>query len=192
VDALEAIKTRRSVTQLSDKVPSDELIGRLIDAARWAPNHFNTQPWRFVVLSGEGRNKLGDVYGKLNQQKLEGADEEKRDTAYRKGLEKAKRSPVIIVVTVEPSDLPKVKAVEEIAATAAAVQNLLLAAHALGLAAKWRTGDPVYTDVMKEQFGVSEKGTVLGLIYLGYPEEGITPKPPIRKSAEEMTTWIKD
>lgn len=192
METIEAIKTRRSVRRVKDQEPLRETIIQLLDAARRAPNHFNTQPWHFTVLTGEGRNKLGDAYGKINQQKLENPDQETLAAAYEKGLSKAKRSPVVIVVTLEPSDQPKVKRVEEIAATACAVENMLLAARALGLGAMWRTGDPTYTDTMKQSFGVSEKGLVMGYIYVGYPEEGNAPKAPIRKSVEEISTWVSE
>lgn len=192
METIEAIHSRRSVRKVTDRVPPKETIIQLLDAARRAPNHFNTQPWHFTILIGEGRNKLGDAYGKINQQVLESRNKESLDEAYKKGLAKAKRSPVVIVVTVEPADNPKVKMVEEIAATACAIENLLLAAHALGLGAMWRTGDPAYTDTMKQSFGVSEKGLVMGYIYVGYPQEGIEAKAPVRKSVEEITTWVSE
>lgn len=191
MDTLEAIKTRRSVRKVQDKLPPKDLIITLLDAARRAPNHFNTQPWHFTVLTGEGRNKLGEAYGKINQQQLENPDQAALDEALAKGIAKAKRAPVVIVITIEPGELAKVKKAEEIAATACAVENILLAAHALGLGAMWRTGEPNYTDVMKQSFGVSEKGMVLGYLYIGYPEPGVSPKPPERKSVEEISTWIE-
>ncbi|RYM02223.1 nitroreductase [Sporolactobacillus sp. THM7-7] len=191
MDTIEAIETRRSVKKVTEKIPPKALIMKILDAARRAPNHFNTEPWHFTVLTGEGRNKLGEAYGKLNQEKLDQPSRELLDSVYEKGLSKAKRAPVVIVVTVEPSDNPRVKKVEEIAATACAVENMLLAAHALGLGAMWRTGDPTYTETMKRAFGVSENGLVMGFIYVGYPEAGVTYKPPARKSVEDITIWVE-
>ncbi|MDD9147567.1 MULTISPECIES: nitroreductase family protein [unclassified Sporolactobacillus] len=192
METIEAIDTRRSVRKVTDQaVPKEEIV-QILDAARRAPNHFNTQPWHFTVLTGEGRNKLGDVYGKANQQNLESKDKESLEAVYQKGLAKAKRSPVIIVVTAEPSDKPKVKMTEEIAATACAVENMLLAAHARGLGAMWRTGDAVYTDTMKQNFGISAKGLVIGCVYVGYPEEGNTLRAPARASVEEITAWVNE
>lgn len=192
MDTLEAIRTRRSVRKVKDDMPPKEAILTLLDAARRAPNHFNTEPWHFFVLTGEGRRKLGQVYGKINQSSLENPDQEALDSAMEKGMAQAKRSPVVIVVTIEPSENPKVKKVEEIAAAACAVENMLLTAHALGLGAIWRTGDPSYTDLMKQGFGVSDDGLVLGYLYVGYPAEGLDLKAPVRKSAEEIATWVED
>ncbi|WP_100488617.1 nitroreductase family protein [Sporolactobacillus pectinivorans] len=192
MDILEAIRTRRSVRKVKDEIPPKEAILTLLDAARRAPNHFNTEPWHFFVLTGEGRTKLGKVYGKINQNGLENPDQEALDSAMEKGIAQAKRSPVVIVVTIEPSENPKVKKVEEIAATACAVENMLLTAHALGLGAIWRTGDPSYTDLMKQGFSVSDDGLVLGYLYVGYPAEDLNLKAPVRKSAEEIATWVED
>jgi nitroreductase len=190
MDTIEAIKTRRSVRKVSDQEPSKELIEQILDAARRAPNHMNTEPWHFTVLTGEGRNKLGEVYGKINQKALEGESQENLDAAYEKGLASAKRAPVVIVVTMEPSDNPRAIEVEDIEATACATQNLMLAAHALGLGTMWRTGGAAYTEEAKKQFGVSDKGRVTGFIYVGYQAEGTTPKVPERKTVSEITEWV--
>lgn len=192
MDTIEAIRTRRSVRKVKEEEPEKETILKLLESARWAPNHFNTEPWRFTVLTGEGRKKLGDAYGKINQAKVKDDDETVKEAAYEKGMIKAFRAPVIIVVSAEPSDKAKVKEVEEICATACAVQNILLAAHELGLGAMWRTGDPTYTDTMKKSFGTSENGTVLGFLYIGYPDEGKLPQPPARKAIEDITTWVNN
>ncbi|MCL1630394.1 nitroreductase [Sporolactobacillus sp. CPB3-1] len=191
MDTIEAIKTRRSIRKVSDQEPPKKLIEQILDAARRAPNHKNTEPWHFTILTGEGRNKLGEVYGKVNQRNLGSADQATLDAAYEKGLASAKRAPVVIVVTVEPSDNPNIVEIEEFEATASAVENLLLAAHALGLGAMWRTGAAAYTEEAKRQFGVSEKGSVVGFVYVGYPVEGVDPKVPERKPVSEITTWVE-
>jgi nitroreductase len=77
--------------------------------------------------------------------------------------------------------------VEEIAATAAAVQNMLLAAHALGLAAMWRTGALVFSDEVREFLGMPEDAEMLGTVYLGYANMA----PPVRqrRSIDEVVEW---
>ncbi|HET7657405.1 MAG TPA: nitroreductase family protein, partial [Bacillales bacterium] len=105
------------------------------------------------------------------------------------GLAKSRRSPVVIVAAVEPAQEERIEPVEEIAATACAVQNMLLAAEELGLAVKWRTGKPVTHPIMKKTFGISEKGLVLGLLFVGYPED--VPNPPAKKELSAYTTWFE-
>lgn len=192
MDTLKAIKTRRSVRKVKETVPPDEMIRELIDAGRRGPNHFNTEPWHYYVLKGDGRARLGKVYGELAVRKLGSADQTLKDTAMAKGIAKANRAPVVIVITVEPSDQPKVRKVEEVAATACAVENMLLAAHSLGLGAIWRTGDDSYTDEMKKAFGVSDNGLVLGYVYVGFPEDGFKPNERDRKSVDEVSDWITE
>lgn len=190
MDVLEAIHTRRSVGKVSEREPKKEEIEKMLEAARWAPNHHKTEPWHFHVLTGEGRNKLGEAYGNINIEKLNNPTEAERQLVMESGLKKAKRSPVVIVVTVEPDRGDKIEPVEEVAATACAVQNMLLTAHELGLAAKWRTGKPVFHPIMKNAFNVSEKGWVLGLIFVGYADE--EPEAPVKKTPQEYTTWVTE
>ena len=185
----EVIQNRRSIGKLSDEVPDKKVIEALLEAARWAPNHYRTEPYSFIVLSGDGRDKLGDVYGRINIEGLDpSASEEEKEEAYHTGIKKAHRAPYIIVVRVEPSTLSKVVFAEEIASTACAVQNILLTATDLGLGAIWRSGAPSYHPFMKEAFNVSEEGLVLGYVYVGYP--AIEPKAPNKRTVSDMVQWI--
>ncbi|GGH85040.1 nitroreductase [Pullulanibacillus pueri] len=191
MELMDVIKQRRSIGKVTEEVPKRELIEKLLESARWAPNHYRTEPFSFVVLSGKGRDKLGDVYGRINVEELESTatDEEKKE-AYEKGLKKARRAPYIIIVRLEPGTASKVVFAEEIAATACAVQNLLLTATDLGLGAIWRSGQPSYHQFMKEAFQVSEEGLVLGFVYVGYPAQ--EPKTPPKKELIDMVEWIED
>src|SRR5207244_3779397 len=106
-----------------------------------APNHRLTEPWRFVVFAGDARLELGEAMARVqaaNSDTLPTPGDLERTRA------KPLRAPVVIAVAVEPSPGPRVVEMEEVAAGAAAVQNMLLAAHALGLGAIWRTGDAAY------------------------------------------------
>ncbi|MBM7645775.1 nitroreductase [Scopulibacillus daqui] len=190
MNVIEAIKTRRSIGKVTDEMPPREKIEKILESAIWAPNHFKTEPWRFTVLTGEGRNKLGDVYGKINVEKLVHPTDDEKKEAYEKGIKKALRAPVVIVIAVEPSDKEKVEYIEEIEAAACAVQNMMLTAHALGLASIWRTGKPAYTQAMKDAFNVSDKGMVLGYLYIGYPQETKL-EPPKKKPVHEIAEWVE-
>jgi len=191
VELAEVIKKRRSIGNLTDEVPERQLIEQLLESARWAPNHYRTEPYSFTVLSGKGRDRLGDAYGRINQEALEDtASEEDKQAAYEKGMKKAHRAPYIIVVRLEPSSLAKVVFAEEIAATACAVQNILLSVTDLGLGAIWRSGDPAYHPIMKEAFDVSEEGLVFGCVYVGYP--AIVPQDPKKRSLDNIVTWVSE
>lgn len=191
MDVIEAIKTRRSMPKVQDIIPSTELINKILDAAQWAPNHYHTEPWSFEVLTGAGRDKLGTAYGRINSEELgEEASESEKQSAIEKGLTKARRAPVVIVIKVQPSEQKNVVFVEEVAAVSCAVQNMLLAAHSLGLGAMWRTGKPAYHPIMNETFDVSKPGFVFGFLYIGIPLSDIHPKTPKKRPLDEVITWI--
>lgn len=190
MDVLQAIRTRRSVGRIKETLPEKDMIEKILESARWAPNHYKTEPWRFMVLTGEGRSRLGEAYAKVDLTRLPSPTEAERQAALEKGMRKAQRAPVVIVIMVEPDPQEKVKWVEEVAATACAVQNMMLTAHALGLASKWRTGAPSYHPAMKEAFGVSEEGLVFGFLYVGYPAD--VPEAPEKKPVDAFTTWVTE
>lgn len=189
MDAIEALKTRRSIGKVLDKEVPKELIERIIEAATWAPNHFKTEPWRFFVLTGDGRKPLGETLAHIAAQNMDDPSSEENKNKLDRVRKNPFRAPVVIVAAVEPSDNPKAILKEEYAAVNAGVQNMLLAAHALGLGAIWRTGKPCYDREISNLFGLSEKGEVIGFIYVGYPDM----KPPTRKrkSVDEVTKWIE-
>ncbi|WLD94536.1 nitroreductase [Alkalihalobacillus sp. AL-G] len=184
MDVLEAIKTRRSIGLVRDEAVPESVIEQILEAGTWAPCHYRTEPWRFFILIGEGRKQLGNVLVKIA--KINGETDPKK---LEKIQEKPFRAPVVITVAVEPSDNPKVIEIEEYGAVYACIQNMLLAAHNLGLAGFWRTGKPAYDPLMKEFFGLSAKGEVLGFLYFGYPKKDLPEGK--RKSFESVTGWIK-
>ena len=190
MDALEAIKTRRSVGLVSDKAVPKELIEEILEAGTWAPSHFKTEPWRFTVLTGSGRKLLGDLLADIAEGEMENPKTESNQKKLEKQKQKPFRAPLIIAAAVEPSDNPKVILSEEYAAVNAAIQNMLLAVHALGLGAIWRTGKPCYDMRMKKLFHLSDKGELLGFIYIGYPTKEISQGK--REHYNKKTAWISD
>jgi nitroreductase len=176
---LTAIRERRSVKKVRpDPVPR-ELIEQVLEAAVWAPNHHLTQPWRFFVLTGAARLALGDVLARDPA-----LSPDTREVIGQKPL----RAPVVVAVAVEPH--PDRPLLDEIAAGAAAIQNMLLAAHALGLGAIWRTGRAIEDPAVKAFFGLSDRAVLLGFVYLGFP--ATIPAPPARRSAGDWTVWFDD
>ncbi len=92
----EAIQTRRSVPLLKDKTVPTELIEQIIEAGTYAPNHFRTEPWRFFVLSGEGRTKLGDVFGEITRSQLEDIESEVSQKKIERSQNNPLRSPSLL------------------------------------------------------------------------------------------------
>lgn len=188
MNVFEAIKTRRTVGVVKqDPVPRD-VTERILQAAVWAPNHFRTEPWRFFVLEGDGRNKLATALVEAIKEDMEDVTTEENQKRIEKQQNNPFRAPLVIVVGVEPSNEPKVPLKEEYAAVSAAIQNMLLTAHASGLGAIWRTGDICYHPKIAQSFGLSEKGEVVGFLYMGYPVK--EPKTVKKTDVSTYTKWF--
>jgi nitroreductase len=185
MDVLQAIQTRHSIGNLKpDGVPR-AVIEKLLDAAVQAPNHYKVRPWRFVVLTGNGRNQLGEVMAESFKAKFP----QLSDEALNKERLKPLRSPLLIVVGVDKPTESKVLEIENICAVAAACENILLAAHALGLAGKWRTGDAARDPVVKKFLGFAEDQHIVAFLYIGYPD--VVLEPYQRQGFEDRTVWIE-
>ncbi|EFM10760.1 nitroreductase [Paenibacillus curdlanolyticus YK9] len=185
----EAIRTRRSIGKVKPDPVDRALIEQLIEAATWAPNHHGTEPWKFIVMTGEGRRTLGEGYARVTAESLHDLDGKALEERLEKERAKALRAPVVIAVVCTPSDSPRVTPIEELAAAHTAVQNLLLTAHALGLGAVWRSGDPMYHPLMHEAFGLGENEKLVALVYLGYPD--LTAPIGKRQPAASKTVWLE-
>jgi nitroreductase len=185
MELFEAIHNRQSHGHLKPDTLPRETIEKLLDAAVQAPNHYNVRPWRFVVLTGEGRNKIGDVMAASQKDRHPDFPPEAFDKT--RGL--PLRAPVLIAVGVDIPAEQKVLEVENICAVSAACQNLLLAAQGLGLGAKWRTGEWARDARVKEFIGFSADQQIVGFLYIGQPEFNLEPKQ--RRSFEDRTVWVE-
>lgn len=189
METIQAIHTRQSIKKIKpDPVPR-KLIEKLLSAAVQAPNHYKVRPWRFVVLTGEARKKLGEVMAQVFLEKFPDLPSDAEAKALEKERSKPLRSPVLIAVGVDKPTESKVIEIENVCATAAACQNLLLAAHDLGLAAKWRTGDPARDAKVKQFLGFEPDQHLIAFLYIGYPE--FDPEPVERPSFEDRTIWME-
>lgn len=185
MDVLEAIHSRMTIGQVKpDPVPT-ALVEKILSAAVQAPNHYKVRPWRFVVVTGAGREKVGELFSRALRQRDSNAPE----ALIASQKDKAMRSPVMIVVGVDKPAEQKVLEIENVCATAAAVQNLLLAAHALGLAAKWNTGAHASDPTVKDYFGFAPDQHLIGFIHLGYPLTDLSSQVN-RPSFEDRTVWL--
>jgi len=122
LDVFEAIRNRRSIRAYTSKEVSEEEVKKLIDAARWAPSAGNIQPWEFIIVR-DAKIKRGLSVAALDQTFIEEA-------------------PVVIIVCANQRRSAwgygqRGSTLYCIQDTAAAIQNLLLAAHAMGLGACW-------------------------------------------------------
>lgn len=174
MDIFEAIKNRRSIRRFLNKPVADELILQVIDAGTWAPSAHNKQPWAFVVV-------------KQKETLTEIAERSK----YAKFLPQAAAAIVVCANFSYKRNLLEEKGVEyfSVQDTAAAVQNMLLAAHGLGLGTCW-IGD-VNEPQLRDMLNIPVDFAPVCIMALGWPEADINPKAPARKAPQEVIGWEK-
>lgn len=177
VDALEAIRSRRSIPRLVEPAPGDDDLRLILEAAACAPDHAELRPFRFTVLRGAGMTSFGLVLEDAYRARREEAGLEVVAAKAHKERTKLGRAPLVVVVSAVPAGATTIPWVEQFAACAAACQNLLLAATALGYGSMWRTGDPCYDPRVKAALGLGPDDAVVGFLYLGSPAERSRPAP---------------
>ncbi|MCB1670857.1 MAG: nitroreductase [Gammaproteobacteria bacterium] len=163
MDAIDALHTRTSVPKLTDPAPSGECLDNICRAALRAADHGVLRPWRFLLIAGEARLRLGELFVKAalheNSQLDPAAQERLRD--------KPLRAPLIIVSISRHQQTAKVPVIEQDLSAAAASQNMLLAAHAQDIGAFWRTGAMAYDPIVKRGLGLADNEHIIGFLYLG-------------------------
>src|SRR5258708_7539947 len=184
----EIIKQRRSIGKMTEQRPTREQIERILEAATHAPNHHLVQPWKFFVLAGTARNELGTIMAESLAAGMEETTGQKAQAILDNERKKPLRAPVLIAVAAEYPQEAKVVEIENVAATAAAVENMLLAAEELGLTCMWRTGDAAYDPKVKQWLGLSEKDHIVAFVYVAY--SAIPHREHHPQSVESKTTWL--
>lgn len=188
MDTSKAILSRRSVAKVTTEKISRQRIEALLQAAVRAPNHYLTQPWRFIVITGDALDRMGDAMADSARTRFaQASDIEARVSAERA---RPRRAPVIITVIYRSVPNPKAIEVEERYAVGAAIENILLAGHADGLGCYWRTG-PAATDANVKGFlELTDEEEVAGFIYVGIPADPEPAEPTARVGHEQITTWM--
>jgi nitroreductase len=181
------IKNRRSIkpVKMNGKKILDEQVMELLKLANWAPTHGRTEPWRFIVYSGNKVKEFCRQHAELYRtytppEKFEQAN-------YDKQLHNGDLASHIIIAIMQRGGLPKIPALEEIAATAIAIQNILLGATAAGIASFWSTGGMVHQAAMKDFLQLKNEDVVMSLVYLGFTDEQLEGKR--QTGIEEKVTW---
>ena len=179
---LDLIRTRRSIRRYTrDAVPAD-VVEQLLAAATWAPSAHNRQPWRFVVIAdGQTKYRLAAAMGGQLRRDLaaDGRSPEFIERDAGRSFARLTGAPLLILINLTMADMDiypderraRNEAVMATQSTAMAGQNLLLAAHALGLGACWVCAPLFCPDTVRAALDLPADWQPQGLITLGYPAE---------------------
>ena len=164
---LSAIWDRHSVGRLSEPAPNPEQLETIIKAGAAAPDHGHLKPWRFIVFQGDARRKFGLVLSQAMQARLERQGLTATASQIEKEQGKLLRAPLVVAVCAAIDEESSIPAIEQFAATAAACENMLLAATALEVGSMWRTGEASYDPFVKAALMLKETGMIVGWLYFG-------------------------
>jgi len=182
----EVIRERRSVHKFQQERPVPlELIQELLDTAVWAPNHKLTQPWRFVVVHGNGRKRIAEVARAVNEKR-------EKDPVKSKELgeffyNKLMAVPMFVVVLMREDTQLAVRE-EDYAATSCVIHNFGLLAWERGLGTVWETYGLLHQSGFREAVGAQPGEKIVGSLHVGYPA-AVPPAQP-RIPADRLLTVI--
>lgn len=189
-DLLKLMSGRGTVRRFkSDPVPEEHL-KKVLQAARWAPSGANTQPWDFIVVRDlELKRKIAQILVDAQQQAKRkdkkfpyGADEEL--------VRRFTNPPVLIVACADTRFMrayPRAGYREQIlnVSMGTAIQNMMLAANALGLALSWGTVETLSRDKLRKLLGIPAYINILEVLQLGFPAKRVSPR--FRRDPREFT-----
>ncbi len=185
MDALSAILARRSIPRLVEPGPSGEGLERILEAAAAAPDHGELRPWKLIVLEGRGKESFGQVLADAYLARCEALGAAPTEGQLTKERTKLGRAPVVLVMAAVHRHSDKIPWEEQFASGAAAAQNALVAATALGYGSMWRTGDAASDLRVKTALGLSPHDAIVGFLYLGTPADSVG-KAPHRPDLEGL------
>jgi nitroreductase len=191
---LDAIQARRSfaLNQLSPEPIDLDAVQLMLEAANWAPNHGGTEPWRFSVFAGDGRQGLSDAFGTAYRL----LTPEDRYTAAGEQAQRDRvwQAPVWISLGMLPAlnerGAPRMPEWEELIAVGCAAHNALLVAASLGLGAKWTSGAVVTHPHVAQFVDLEPRARLLGFLYVGRP--AVAWPAGQRRALEEKVRWITE
>ena len=190
IGLFEAMNTQRAIRHLKPDPVPDELIDRLIEAAIKAPSGTNQQGWSFIVVrDADLRSKLGDIYQKAGREAIPRIQyvEAENPRLFNSAVylvDHLGEAPVLILACIKHS---RSTGLTTGASIYPAVQNILLAARALGLGSVLTTFHKAYEDEVKELLGIPDDVETAALLPVGFLADGVKYGPTNRRSAAEVT-----
>ena len=183
--AINALLSRTSSSALEAPAPIVEQREIIFQAGLRASDHGRLRPWRFLIIEGSARERLGDVFAESYKRKNPGCTPEKLEKIAAKAIS----APLIVVVISRVNEEAKIPAIEQMLSAGAAAQLMLLAAHAQGFAGVWKTGEMAYDKFVHEQLGMTSREKIVGFLYFG-TAIALDKPPPVISSADYFVSWV--
>jgi len=178
-------RTTKAAAMNGNSIP-DDTIEKLIELADYAPTHARTEPWRFFVYKDASLNKFCNDHAQMYWDNT--AEENRKQATFDNLAHAGDMASHLVIAVMRRTPEAKIPMMEEFAATSAAVQNLLLGAEALDLAAIWNTGGMALKPAMKAYLKLKEDDIVVGFLFLGHSD--LPKREPVRNiPLSEKITW---
>ncbi|MBN9062425.1 MAG: nitroreductase [Rhizobiales bacterium 65-9] len=185
-DLLSLLQTRRSLApqRMTGPGPTDADIATMLKIASRVPDHGKLAPWRFIVIKGEARQRIGEQLEAIYAADNPSADEDRRK------IERARltRAPVVIAVVSKAAPHVKIPEWEQLMSAGAACMNLVWAANALDFATAWLTEWFAYDRRALAHFGVKPDEKIVGFVHIGRRTEPADerPRPDLAQIVSEL------
>ena len=167
--ALQTLNDRRSVPsrQLGGPGPSPEQLDALLAAANRAPDHGKLVPWRYLLIRGDARRRIGELLVEVARRN----DPDVSPAALDKDRDRFNFAPLIVTVVARIDEHHKVPAQEQLLSAGCVAYNLLLGAQALGFGAQWLTGWAAYDPAVASALGLAANEKIIAFVHIGTSRE---------------------
>ena len=165
IDTADFLLSRRSIVvrNMTEPGPTDEDLEKILRAGMRVPDHGRLTPWRFIVIRGDARDKMGKVLGEA----FRIANPDCIDEQVEIEEERFSRAPIVIAVVSRTIPEHKIPEWEQVLSSGAACQNMLTSALGMGYAAQWITEWCAYDANVKAALGLEPTDKIAGFMYLG-------------------------
>jgi len=189
------LKNRRSIREYTSRKVSERILETILEAATWAPSAHNAQPWRFIVVKDSAlKLKLAKTMANRWKKDLakNGVSEKDLENLVKASVERFTKAPIVIVPCLTMAEMhhypdkrrQKIEFLMGVQSVAAAIENMFLAAHAMGLGACWFCAPLFCPETVRKVLKIPPNFEPQALITLGYPAS--RQEPPPRKLLREI------
>jgi nitroreductase len=183
---IEYLKTRRSMPafQMKEPGPTKAEIEEILTLATRVPDHGKLAPWRFIVMTGDERQRISLALSRIARAERPDLSEEMikvEETRFT-------RAPVVVAVVSRAAPHVKIPEWEQLMSAGAVCLNMVIAANALGYVSNWLTEWMAYNEKAYEIIGVRPGEKIAGFVHIGSTDFPVTERP--RPALSEIVTWV--